>query len=154
MKKAIYYLIIGIGMLQIAGYVFRFSSVRGLGAATGSSPLPIVFTEVKGVETFASDFFIRYKNTDGNQHEVKITPELYSRISGPYNRRNVYGAAISYGPVLPKKMRDTVLYYALCKKTLVRELGFPATASDFSIYIKTKTRNRNSIWLLRPNCNP
>jgi hypothetical protein len=45
-------------------------------------------------------------------------------MHGPYNRRNVYGAALAYGPVLPESLRDPVMRYALCGEApLLRELG-------------------------------
>ena len=57
-------------------------------------------------------------------HSLLVTPEVYARLQGPYNRRNVYGAALSYGPVLPPELRDPVMRYAVCGDApLLRELG-------------------------------
>ncbi|MFN6037451.1 MAG: hypothetical protein ACK452_03205 [Bacteroidota bacterium] len=152
MKKFLYVLICLVGSLQIIGYIFNVKAVRGLGAALASSPLPIVFTQVKGVETFASDFFISFETENDRLKELQITPEIYSKFSGPYNRRNVYGAAISYGPILPDKLRDAVLQYAFCKKILIKEFNLPADAKNFSVRIKTKTRGKNNEWRYKINC--
>jgi hypothetical protein len=54
---------------------------------------------------------------------------LYARLHGPYNRRNVYGAVLAYGPVLQADPRTQPLFeavarYALCEEApLLRELG-------------------------------
>jgi hypothetical protein len=152
MRKALYLTIIIVGLLQTIGYLFSNKIIRGIGLASGSSPLPIVFTEVKGLETFASDFYIQFTDTLGRQQEIKITPVLYSKLQGPYNRRNVYGAAISYGPILSEELCGSVLNYGLCKKILIQEMELPSTSKNYSVRIVTKTKNRNAQWILKPNC--
>lgn len=153
MRKALYILVIAVGFLQVLGFLLGSKPIRGLGIAYCSSPLPIVFTEVKGVETFASDFFIRFR--DGSSPEVQsiqITPEVYQKLEGPYNRRNVYGAAISYGPVLPDSLWTSVLNYGICKGTLAAELGLPKNATQVEILIKSKTAGSSEEWILKADC--
>lgn len=152
MRKTLYIVVLAIGLLQIIGYLTKVKIIRDLGVVTASSPLPIVFTEVKGVETFASDFFFQFTNQNGSLEKIKITPEIYSKFKGPYNRRNIYGAAISYGPVLPEKIWKAVLTYGLCNNILRDELQVPVTAQDFSIFIKTRTKGRNNTWILNTTC--
>lgn len=154
MKKALYILVLLIGFLQIIGYLTQVKAIRSLGVLSASSPLPIVFTEVRGVETFASDFYIRYTDENGEKQEVQITPEMYSKFSGPYNRRNIYGAAISYGLVLPEELWKPVLTYGLCNGVLQEELGIDMTSDDFSIYIETRTAGRSDTWELKTRCKP
>ncbi|MEE9437553.1 MAG: hypothetical protein V3V14_01050 [Saprospiraceae bacterium] len=131
----------------------KIKAIKDIGILTCASPLPIVFTEVKGVETFASDFYIKYKSDSGENEKIKITPNLYSKIKGPYNRRNIYGAAISYGPVLPDKLWKSVLEYGLCNDVLKSEMQIPVTTTDFEIEISTRTLGRDDIWHLKANCN-
>lgn len=150
-RKALYILVILIGGLQIIGWISGIRQIRSLGAAWCSSPLPIVFTEVKGVETFASNFTIRYTVSDSS-FERKITPEVYNKLEGPYNRRNVYGAAISYGPVLPEKLWKSVLNYGICNGTLRSEINIPEDAENVNILIQTRTANRNDTWVLNIDC--
>lgn len=60
----------------------------------------------------------------GRPQEVLVTPEIYARIAGPYSRRNAYGVALTYGPVLPPSLRDPVVHFALCgDRPLLKELG-------------------------------
>ena len=152
MKNLIYVLVVLIGMLQIIGYVTKVDAIRSLGIVSSSAPLPLVFTEVKGVETFVSDFYIRYKDAEGVQQELKLTPEIYKQLRGPYNRRNIYGAAIGYGPVLPESLWNSVLSYGLCNHVLNEEFDISNEASEVSVSIKTRTAHRDDSWILTPKC--
>jgi hypothetical protein len=152
MRKILYYIVISIGLLQTIGYLTKIKIIRDIGVVTTASPLPIVFTEVKGVETFASDFYLLWTNDQNEQEEVKITPALYSKLKGPYNRRNIFGAAIAYGPVLPKKIWDPILNYGLCENILSEELGIPINKENFSLLIKTRTEGKTDEWTLITSC--
>ena len=152
MKNLIYVIVVLIGMLQIIGYVTKVDAIRSLGIVSSSAPLPLVFTEVKGVETFVSDFYIRYKDAEGVQQELKLTPENYRQLRGPYNRRNIYGAAIGYGPVLPESLWNSVLSYGLCNHVLNEEFNISNEVSEVSVFIKTRTAHRDDSWILTPKC--
>ena len=123
--------LIAIGLLQMAGDLCeRYLSeavgrpLKGLGAATAAAPAPKVFSAVRGLETYSTRFFLEWAGPDGERHSLELTPEVYARLRGPYNRRNVYGAALAYGPVLPAELRDPVMAYAVCGDApLLRELG-------------------------------
>lgn len=151
-RKVGYIVIIGIGLLQTIGYLTNAPALRNLGVVSSASPLPIVFTEVKGVETFASDFYMQWENDQHYLESIKITPELYARFKGPYNRRNIYGAAISYGPVLPEKVWKPILDYGLCNNILEDELQIPIGKVNFSIKIKTRTQGKSDEWILKSSC--
>jgi hypothetical protein len=122
MKFAPIFLVI-LGVAQMIGDVTQFIPLKAVAAATGASPAPKVFSAVQGLETYSTRFFL-----DLGHERVELTPELYARIRGPYNRRNVFGAALAYGPVLPPNLRDPVTKYALCGDApLLRELKLKAT---------------------------
>ncbi len=135
MKKVAAAFLIAVGLAQMAGDLCeRHVSARvgrplkGLAAATAASPAPKVFSAVRGLETYSTRFFLEWTSTDGEAHSLELTPEVYARLRGPYNRRNVYGAALAYGPVLPAELRDPVLAYAVCGNApLLRELGIDPT---------------------------
>ncbi len=152
MKNLIYIGVVLIGLLQIIGYVTKVDAIRSLGILSSSAPLPLVFTEVKGVETFVNDFYIHYKDETGANQELKLTPEIYKHLKGPYNRRNIYGAAIGYGPVLPESLWNSVLSYGLCNHVLNEEFNISKEVSEVSIFIKTRTAHRNDTWVLEPKC--
>jgi hypothetical protein len=153
MRKFFYILVIVVGSMQIIGYISGVKALRGLGAVTCSSPLPLVFGEVRGVETFASDFYVSYTTTVGRDTMTRITPQMYSQLQGPYNRRNVYGAAISYGPVLSESIWQPILQHGICDRSLLREMGLDTLGSNYKIYIKTRTAGSDSSWTLVPSCS-
>ena len=139
--------------MQMTGYLTGSVALRGIGAATAASPLPKVFSDVDGLETFASEFTLRYRKPDGTVIEMAITPELYGRLGGPYNRRNVYGAALSYAPRLPRELWEPVFCYGLAADGPLRaELGLGSGVSDISVTIRTRTRGRSDAWTLEPSC--
>lgn len=102
----------GIGLLQIIGFATGQKWLKGIGQITVASPLPIVFTEQEGCETFALDFSIEYKDVTGKRGLVPVTPQVYANFNEPYNYRNVLGAVISYGAILPERIWRPVLEFA------------------------------------------
>jgi hypothetical protein len=142
-----------VGCMQMTGYVIGSVALRGIGAASAASPLPKVFSDVDGLETFASEFTLRYRKPDSTVVELAITPELYGHLGGPYNRRNVYGAALSYAPRLPRELWEPVFCYGLAADGPLRaELGLGSEVSDISVTIRTRTRGRSDAWTLEPSC--
>ena len=134
-----------LGFAQMAGDILRIPPVKAIAAATAASPAPKVFSAVKGLETFSTRFFIEWSDTAGVTHSVEITSERYAHLRGPYNRRNVYGAVLAYGPVLESDPHTISLFnevstYALCGNApLLHELGIPAEATE-SMRIRLQIR--------------
>ena len=123
-----------LGTTRIIAELCGWLPLQALAAATGASPAPKVFSAIRGLETYSTRFFIEWPG-----HRVELTPELYARMRGPYNRRNVYGAALAFAPVLPAELRDPVQRYALCGDApLLRELGIDvkAAAGPFSVILE------------------
>lgn len=141
------------GCLQMAGYVLDQPELRGIGAASAAAPFPKVFSDVDGFETFAADFTLRGLDGEGRPFAFEITPEFYTRLKGPYNRRNVYGAALSYAPRLPEPLWQAVWCHGLGEGgPLRREFGLPEGAHALEMTITTRTNGRNDSWLLSPSC--
>jgi hypothetical protein len=139
------------GMSQMVGHVLDLRPLRAIGAVSMLAPFPKVFSDVDGVETFSSRFFLDFRTSDGATRSLEITPEVYSRIRGPYNRRNVYGAALSYGPTpnFPKPLFEAVFNYGLIDPGPLRsEIDLPELTRDLRLRIQTKTHGRNDQWLL------
>jgi len=127
--------LIAVGCMQMAGDVLRIPVVKALGAASGASPAPKVFTAQDGFETYANRFFLEWRDAGGEQKSLELTPEVYAALSGPYNRRNVFGAVFSYAPVLDanpltRPMFRAVLARAFCgSRPAVAEIGVPPDAA-------------------------
>ncbi len=125
--------LLGVGLMQMTAYLLGLPSLRALAAATNMSPAPKVFSAVQGLETYSTAFHIDWTEPDGKRRSQPITPDLYARLEGPYNRRNVYGAVLAFGPVMSTNpasapMFRAVLRSALCRdRRLFRELGLDAS---------------------------
>jgi len=149
--------LLALGLLQMAGDVLHLPVLKGIGAATGASPAPKVFSSARGLETFSTRFFVEWTDSAGDFHSLEITPELYARLRGPYNRRNVYGALLAYGPVLQsdprtRAMFNSVASYGLCNGApLLRDLGIDPANVRGSFAIRLQPRadsNRENLPLL------
>ena len=150
MREVLSIFLVLIGLIQSFGYVTGQPWLKGIGVMTVSSPLPIVFTEQKGLETFANDFFLEYEDKKGKQQSIQLTSALYKKLNAPYNYRNVLGAAISYGPVLPKAVVDSVLVHSFQNPgNISLALGLEVPLKNASIVIKTETKDRNKTYILK-----
>jgi hypothetical protein len=142
-----------IGCLQMAGHLMGSRNLRGIGAATCASPFPKVFSDVDGLETFASTFELTGQTPAGETFSMPITPELYARLDGSYNRRNVYGAALSYAPRMPEPLWSAVFCYGFSDTgPLRREFDLPPGARGLAVTVRTRTRGRDGVWVLSPPC--
>lgn len=154
--------LLGVGLLQMAGDLLHLPALKGIGAATGASPAPRVFSAVRGLETYSTRFFIEWTDRAGRSRVQEITPELTSRLRGPYNRRNVYGAVLAFGPILVSERRsrpmfDAVAAYALCGEApLLRELGLEPTDITGQVRLRLQPRPGSELGalplVLEPRC--
>lgn len=129
-----------VGSLQMVADLAGWTKLKGLAAATMISPAPKVFSAHQGYETFSTAFFLELTDSSGAVRSERVSSQRYAGVLGPYNRRNVYGAALAYGPVLPPELRDPVMRYALCgERPLLRELGLdPAAVRDVRVRFVTR----------------
>jgi hypothetical protein len=142
-----------LGLSQMAGYCVGNKSLRGLGAASVVAPFPRVFNDVDGHEPFAADFRLLGRDAQGAPFEIELGPERYAGLRGPYNRRNVYGAALAFAPRLPEPLWQAVWCYGLGPAgTLRKELALPVGAQGLRLQIATRTRGRTDLWEYSPSC--
>ena len=142
-------ILIAIGCLQMTGDLTNVRAIKAIGAATGSSPAPKVFTAHKGFETYSSQFFVRWTDkARGERKEIRLTPALYRGVGGPYNRRNAYGAVLSYAPVLhseaaTRSMHDSAIAYTICgDSSLLEEIGVDRTTISGPVIVELKPRQQ------------
>jgi len=141
-------LLVLLGLVQSFGHIIGSKTVKQLGLITVASPLPIVFTQQKGfLETFALEFTLVY-DKDGKENCLKITPELYAQLDKPYNYRNVLGAAISYGPILPKPLVESVLGYAFVKPAVLSKAFNLGVLKQAHLELVSKTKGVNKKYIL------
>lgn len=133
------------GLSSMAGHLSELPTLKGLGLASCCAPFTKVFSsthsldDARKFETFACDFELHYDLPDNRHHRIDLSAEIYQQLSGPYMRRNVYGAVLAYGPALPQKLRQSTLRYALVHPaTAASELGIPTDASNITIKLTPK----------------
>lgn len=145
-KLAIVFLLI-VGLSQMIGDILQIPTLKGIAAATGASPAPKVFTAHNGFETYSSHFYLDWDDENGIRQSLLLTPQVYNGVKGPYNRRNTYGAAFSYAPVLyenplTRPMFENVVQYALCgKSSILQELGINKVITS-PMYLRLKPRQK------------
>lgn len=124
MKRAAALLVLG--LLAMFGDAVHSTPLFALATAWGASPAPKVFTTRDGLEGFSAGFTL-----EGDGRAVTLDPTIYARMRGPYNRRNVYGAALAGGPFLVDHphlgaLHHQVATYTFCREpSVLDELGVP-----------------------------
>jgi len=146
--KILSILLVCVGLIQSLGHITGNKAIKSIGLITVASPLPIVFTQQKGfLETFALDFTLVYEK-DKQKTSIKITPELYAKLDKPYNYRNVLGAAISYGPILPKELVASVLNYAFITPGVLAKAFELGDLKSAHLELRSKTKNVHKYYSL------
>jgi hypothetical protein len=153
--------LVTLGSMQMAADVLAMPKLKALFAATQVSPAMKVFTAQQGYETHAARFSIHWQDAAGTQRHLDLNPKSYEKVQGPYNHRNVYGAALAYGPLLRadqrlRPMQDSVMRYAFCSPGELRgDLGIPRDARALTILVQpTRPITRHDLQLQwEVNCN-
>lgn len=139
--KWVFVLLVALGTMQVFADVLAMPRLKAIFAASQVSPAMKVFTAHQGYETHAARFALTWTDADGEAQRLSVDPEIYRNVRGPYNRRNVYGAALAYGPLLradPKlrAMQQSVMHYAFCAPgTLRSDLGIPRDAENLTMHV-------------------
>jgi len=140
-------LLLLLGSLNLIGYLFFSPTLQAIAFASASSPLPFVFSAYEGVETYS----LKYSSILINNETVVDLYDAYSKIDGPYNLRNVYGAMFTYGPLFKNEkfiqLRQNILYWGICKRKIV---PFPFDIHNASTIIRSVDGREFS---LSVNCN-
>ena len=113
------------------------------------------------LETYSSRFFLEWTDRQGRAHSLALTPEIYSRLDGPSNRRNVYGAALAYGPVLSTDPRTQSMFQAVIRYAfrgeapVLNELGI--NPIDVAGHVRVRLEPiagtpADLPWVLEPSC--
>ena len=140
-------LLLIVGMSQMVGYVTGLRVLRGIGLASGVAPFPKVFCAGDGFEAFAASFYVEGDSPGGELWSRKVDPEWYAQMRGPYNRRNVYGAALAFAPRLPEDLRDAILEEALKPGSAMRsELGIPSDLTSLRVRIIPRDGESDGPW--------
>ncbi|WP_018969278.1 hypothetical protein [Rubritalea marina] len=151
-------LLLLLGCSTMLGEALSNKALKGFGLASQIAPYTKVFgiahsyEQQQAFETFACSFTLEYTLPNGERSALELSPEVYSKLRGPYNRRNVYGALLAYGPALSPELRARGLQQALLSShAIIDELGIPEGSTDFQLTIRSKNPKLNhSNYLLTP----
>ncbi|MEM6927772.1 MAG: hypothetical protein AAF602_12640 [Myxococcota bacterium] len=124
--------LLAVGLAAMAGDLLGLEMLHAIGVASHASPAPKVFTAREGLEGFSARYVLHWEGTRGRGGTTELTPEHYARLGGPYNRRNVYGAALAGGPFLSTHptlgpLHQRVATYAFCEGDVLTELGLTSS---------------------------
>lgn len=145
--------LVAVGSLTMVGDLLGIDTIKGLGLASHASPAPKVFTSHQGFETFSPQFELSWLDLAGRSHQKILTREQYKNLSGPYNRRNAYGAAISYSPILSANtktqgMLESASHYAFCGDgNLISELMNSTVLADNTVKISILPRPSQQVYV-------
>ena len=145
--------------LEALGVSSIGKSLRGIGLVSAASPLPLVFSAHDGLETFAQTYAVTLHWTDDSTHRsqrIHIDAPLYGKVAGSYNRRNIYGAAFSHGPVIARKsgteLINAVLSHGLCQPgPLLKEFGLEENLTSFEVESRPNNQ-RQDVWTHTVRC--
>jgi len=144
--------------LNLLGYLTGQSWLRGLSIASVASPLPFVFSQFRGYETFAASYELSANYTGGRKVSVAITPELYAELGGSYNRRNTYGAAASFGPRMTKpdeeKLVNQVLTFGFCSGGPIASQLEDPNVTSATLTVTSRTKGSTEVWNKTIECEP
>ena len=148
-RSCLYYALVIWGAMASAAFLVHSPHATNMSVLV-SSPLPIVFSSYRGVETFSTTFEFHLN------HHQNFT-FTHSKLFGSYNRKNTYGAMFAYGPLFqdPKliALRDEILYYAICHPGRVKlEFDIDSSVETLEIVVRSKTRGNDGQWLLKLRC--
>ena len=136
------------GSFQMVGYISDVFVLRGIGALCGWAPFPKVFCDMDGYEGFSAKFSLEGEGADGVPFQIAITPEVYQRLGGPYNRRNVHGAILAGGPRLPQPLGLDLMRRALAPGTaLWKELGLPSEVRQLNVRVISREGASEGPWI-------
>jgi hypothetical protein len=143
-------LLVVLGLMQMTGDALHLTPLKAVALATAASPAPRVFSSVDGFEAYSTRFAIEWTDREAGAHAVDVTPAVYARLRGPYNRRNAYGAAMAGGPVLVEHphlhgLFDAIARHALCGTAPVgRELGVDVDGADGPLRVRYRPQARSA----------
>ncbi|HEX5036747.1 MAG TPA: hypothetical protein VFX30_06280 [bacterium] len=114
MKRILRLIVVGVGLMQLSGFLAGSFLMKAAGSMSGASPLPLVFDRVGDVEYWAADYRVALSLAGGERLERTLTAEDYARLPGPHVRHMAYAIPLSLSMVLPKRLWEPQLRYGFC----------------------------------------
>ena len=147
LKIICYYILILVGMMQMTGYTFKQNTLKRVGRVTGASPLPLVFYQVRGYETWACDYHIQFTYDNGEKKHLKIDPEFYSKMMGNHEAHLAYSIPFARFLLTDSPFWVRPLSYGFCSNGPIAEaLGLEHKIQRVDFTISSKTAGNEKTW--------
>jgi len=108
-------LLVALGLASSLAQLTEASWLATFAQATVASPLPRAFSQSQSLAGFANELTIELTTADGTVERRTESSELFAGLPGPYERRVIYGAALSFAPTSPRPPLTTILRYGFCR---------------------------------------
>lgn len=143
------------GLLQIAGSLAGSPFLIALGVLSGAAPLPRVFGQQQGIETFARRARLEIETASGDTIELPVDRAFGGRLRGPTVRVAAYGHAALFAGLPGSEARRAVLGFGLCEPgVLVRELGLPGPVTSVRVWSWSELAEDEPLGELEIDCRP
>ncbi|MBY0414369.1 MAG: hypothetical protein K2Q18_09395, partial [Bdellovibrionales bacterium] len=106
--------IVLLGLIRFFGDTFQISALDKIGFASGFSPLPLVFSDRKGVEDFAHVIDVTYQLKNGQTKEKIFNQEVFLNLKGPQTKSSIYAIGLAYSTRFPEALWGNTLRYGFC----------------------------------------
>lgn len=156
--RYVWYALVIWGMLNSSFFLVHYDGFREIGFTTASSPLPLVFSAFNGHETYSTGFNVTVTYANGTKIHAPLDADLYNKMHGSYNRRNVYGAVFTHGPFFDRdnliKIRQNILFNAVCNPgTLVNEFEFSGDVKNMHVDVYARAEQNKHVGELDISCD-
>jgi hypothetical protein len=153
-RSLLAWLLVIIGLLSMLGHVSRQKIFFRLGMLTVASPLPLVFTDRRGMEDFANEYSLIYSTAESPLKEISLQSKELARLEGSFTRKAVFAAAIAYAPRLPRALWRAVLGYGFCHSgPLAQAIEEKSPLRSYKLVVRTLTKGRTDEWEFRGKCD-
>lgn len=142
-----------VGLMNLAGYILQVPVLSQYARVTSASPLPIVFTDIRGMEPYALDVELIALTEQGQARHYAMDRAWFSQMHGPFVRWHAYLRLISEAPMKSRAMWQSVLRYGFCRTgPLAAEAGIEEPLSGFILRLRSRTSGRPTVWDLPVSC--
>ena len=137
-------IVVSIGMLAVLAYVFESKTLHVMGYATAAAPLPIPFTDARGLQESFAHTYTATMITDAGE-VITLQPENLP-LTGPHKRKIPYLVSIIFSPK-NNAIVKSVITYGFCSvdRPLATSVGVGAV-SAVNIHINSNTPENPGLW--------
>lgn len=156
--RYLWYALVIWGSLNSALFLMHYDGAREIAFVSASSPLPLVFSTFNGQETYSTGFNITVEYQNGTIIQSPLDANLYNKMGGAYNRRNIYGAVFTHGPFFDRdvliNIRQNILHYAVCAPgSLTKEFGFEGDVLQMCVDVFARSKQNQLVGELQISCD-